>query len=153
MLNNNKKISKINLRIMTTKKPSKTAFSGPPCNHFDTSDLYWQRCILRNKLWPIQSQPKESIRLEKGRVLRIQRGQINSRESAILAMELVKSGTFPSGLGPFFTKSIGSIGDPLELIWPPWILSTRSFSKCILSFGGDCMNAKSSIVTLVNQST
>ncbi len=63
----------------------------------------------------IQSPPKESIHLEKGRVLTSQGGQINSRE-LVLLMELVKSGpnlvgkvqematqitwTFPTGLRP-----------------------------------------------------
>ena len=45
----------------------------------------------------LQSPPKKSIHLEKGRVLKIQEGQINFRGSPILPMELVKSGLGPVG--------------------------------------------------------
>ena len=68
----------------------------------------------------LQSPPKENIHLKKGKVLRIQGSQINSRGSPILPMKLVKSGpspvapcvatswTFPTGLGPLLTNFIGA---------------------------------------------
>ncbi len=42
-------------------------------------------------------------------------------------------------LGLLLGNSAGNMVHLMELILIPWILSTQSFFKCILSFGGDCI--------------
>ncbi len=98
-------------------------YTGPPATLFIALHVYILAPHSFNKISGLllQSQPEESTHLETGQVLKRYRARKGLKWGLVYFWATPKMLTV------------------LELIWVPWILSTRSFFTCVLSFGGDCI--------------